>query len=509
MKRLDLIPLSLVGIGLILGSCASDEPGGDDAASGPMSGISASAAAGDDTAGEGDDDDGGGTSEKLDVGGTTVPGCDNADIGCTDQIDLLIVIDNSGTMGQEQVNLARNFPLLIEKLEGLQDSAGMAVNPDVQIMVTTTDFGNPLCTPFEPEDYEPSGGAPISSPCTDRLARFTDLTGSVEIESACTDVCPNGAAPSANYIAFQGETNNVNMVPPTDINGDGTLDSPVAQALACIGPQGIDGCGYESPLENMLQALNPGADWNTGPTPFLRPDALLAIAIVTDEADCSVKDYSIMDDATFQETNPDNGMQQASSAICWNAGVQCTGPDANGVFSDCTSRQAEDLQPITRYTNYLINDLRDSQKKEVIMLGILGVPEVTAHNDEAPFEPTAGGVFALEYRNWVDGQYTGMPGGGDILPDEFAMSVDAADKQFDFGIGPGCTGQDSLGAFTGQAIPPVRIKEVCEELNLKNEDGSIQGGGVRCCIESICDTDFSDAIECLTGIIQETIQPPG
>ncbi|MEM6993963.1 MAG: hypothetical protein AAF721_25855, partial [Myxococcota bacterium] len=350
---------------------------------------------------------------------------------------------------------------------------------------------------------------PRTANAPDRLARFTDLTGTVQIESACTDVCPNGAAPSANYIAFQGATNNVGMVPEVDINGDGTPDSPVAQALACIGPQGIDGCGYESPLENMLQALNPGAEWNGGSQPFLRPNALLAIAIVTDEADCSVKDYSIMDDPTFQETNPDNGMQQASSAICWNAGVQCTGPDASGVFSDCTSRQEEDLQPITRYTNYLINDLRESQKKEVIMLGILGVPEVTAHNPEAPFEPTEGGVFALQYRNWVDGQYTGVAGGGDILPDEFMANVDAADKQFDFGIGPGCTGEDGMGGFTGQAIPPVRIKEVCEDLNLTNEDGSIQDGGIRCCIESICDTDFSNAINCLTGIIQETIQPPG
>jgi len=499
MKRLDLIPLCLATSALLLSSCGDKDDGnGDDGNLTSAGGITASAGTAGDDDDDDDDDDDGGTGEKLDIGGGTVPGCDNADVGCTDQIDLLIVIDNSGTMGQEQVNLARNFPLLIDRLENLTDSAGMPVNPDVQIMVTTTDFGNPLCTPFEPDDYEPSRGEPISTACTDRLNRFNDLTGTVSIPEACTDVCPNGAAPEgAPYIAFQGTENNVGMVADADIDGDGMPDSAVAQALACIGPQGIDGCGYESPLENMLQALNPGAEWNGGSTPFLRDNALLAIMIVTDEADCSVKDYSIMEDPTFQETNPDNGMPQASSAICWNAGVQCTGPDAMGVYSDCTSRAEEDLQPISRYTNYLINDLRDNQGKEVIMLGILGVPLVTEHNPNAPFEPTAGGVFDLVYRDWNDGQYPA----GDILPDEFGMNVDAMDKQFDFGVGPGCTGEDGLGGFTGQAIPPVRVKEVCESLNVDD--------GIRCCIESICDTDFSAAINCLTGIIQETIQPPG
>ena len=32
---------------------------------------------------------------------------------------------------------------------------------------------------------------------------------------------------------------------------------------------------------------------------------------------------------------------------------------------------------------------------------------------------------------------------------------------------------------------------------------------IRCCITSICDQDFSPAIDCLTGIIGESIVPPG
>ncbi|MEX1367040.1 MAG: vWA domain-containing protein, partial [Nannocystaceae bacterium] len=439
----------------------------------------------------------------LDAGNNTGvdPNCNNGDVGCTDQIDLLFVIDNSGTMGEEQINLARNFPLLIDQLENLTDSSGMPVNADVQIMVTTTDFGNPLCTPFKPMGYSPARGAPVDTACTTRLQDFTDLTGSNMVPEACQNTCPVGVEPDDPYIAFSPEGDNIpDTVVPVDINGDLIPDSPAAQALSCLGPQGINGCGYESPLENMLQALNPDAEWNQGPTPFLREGALLAVAVITDEADCSVKEYSIMENPAFHNINPDTGMTAPTSAICWNAGVTCTGPDAMGVYSDCTSQTEENLQPISRYTNYLIDQLRETEGKEVIMLGILGVPIVTAHNPDPPFQPTAGGVDALVYRNWRDGVYPT----GDILPDEFAGGETAADKTFDFGIGPGCTGTNDLGEFTGQAIPPVRVKEVCESLNLGPEPED-----VRCCIESICDDDFSAAIQGLTGIIQESIQLRG
>ena len=132
----------------------------------------------------------------------------------------------------------------------------------------------------------------------------------------------------------------------------------------------------------------------------------------------------------------------------------------------------------------------------LFMLGITGIPQVTEHDPDVPFLPTAGGVFDLVYRNWRDGEYPT----GDILPEDFMMGETAADKQFDFGIGPGCTGANELGEFTGQAIPPVRIREVCEALDL---DGTAQGA--RCCLESVCDSDYSAAVQCLTGLIRNGI----
>jgi hypothetical protein len=445
------------------------------------------------------------TGTKLDVGvNPTGSGCGSVDLGCTDQIDLLFVIDNSGTMAAEQLNLARNFPRLVDRLENLTDSAGNMINPDVQIMVTTTDFGNPLCTPFQPEGYTPAKGAPTTTGCNARIADFTGLGSSPDVvPTACTNVCPTDIVPTDPFIAFNSTGTNVPDVPEVDINGDLMPDSAVAQALACVGPQGINGCGYEAQLETMLQALNPTAEWNQGERPFLRDGALLAIAIVTDEVECSVKDYSIMDDEAYQETNPSNGSKQASSAICWNAGVSCSGPDAGGNYTDCTSLADEKLQPISRYTNYLVEDLRNGQNKEVIMLGILGVPLVTDYADTAPYNPIAGGELDLVYRDWRDGVYPA----GDILPTEAMDGTTAADKQFDFGIGPGCTGMpDASGLSTGQATPNTRVMEVCHALDYTDSSGN---ENIRCCITSICDTDFSPAIDCLTGIIEDTIMPPG
>ena len=137
------------------------------------------------------------------------------------------------------------------------------------------------------------------------------------------------------------------------------------------------------------------------------------------------------------------------------------------------------------------------------MLGILGVPEVTAHDEAPPYQPIAGGAEDLVVRDWKEGQF-GM--GGDILPAEWADDVHAEDKQFEFGIGPGCTGTQDGVVFTGQATPNTRVTEVCRALDYTDANGTEH---VRCCIESICDDDFSAAIDCLTGLIGDSIRPAG
>ncbi len=449
----------------------------------------------------GEDSSSGSTSHTpiFDVGsddtGADGPECQAS--GTCNQLDILFVIDNSGSMGEEQKNLAANFPYLIQRIRALKDGKGKDINADVNIMVTTSDFGHPLCSPYYKPDYTPAKGAPISTACTDRLERFEGIGDPmISIPEACTDGCMpgNAAFPMGPFIHFNPMENNIN-------DPDGMGD-PAADALACIGPQGIDGCGMEATLETMLQALDPGKAWNKGPDPFLRTGALLAIVVVTDEEDCAVKDYTYFDPAKvndpmynqYWEDAP--GMpgvkDQPTSAVCWNSGTACPDADMNGQY-ECVSADKGVLQPLSRYEGYLKDVLIGQKHKQVVMLGILGVPPVTAHNPDPPFQPIEGGVFDLVYRDWVP---------SDILPNDMKS---AAQKQYEFGIGPGCS-----NAATGQAIPPVRIKEVCESLNVPDDPNTnVNEEKLRCCIESICDDDFSDAIDCLSGILQDELLPPG
>lgn len=401
--------------------------------------------------------------------------------GCSGRLDVLFVVDNTSTMASSQLALARSAVGWIGRV--LADGAEY----DVQVMITTTDMGNPLCTPFQPAGYEPAQGAPTTTGCNARIDDFTGLGADpIQADWACTSVCPSDIVPDDPFLAFGPLGVNVPDVTEVDVDGDNVPDSAIAQSLACMIPQGVNGCGYEQPLESMLQALNPTAPWNSGDRPFLREDANLAIVVITDEADCSVQDYSVMDDDSFFNTNPDTGTQQSSSALCWNAGVQCNGPDANGVYDGCVSIADGPLQEIERYVNYLRDELAIGQGKSVDFFSIGGVPEVTAYDDQVPYGPTAGGLLDLVVHDWQDGVYPA----GDIVPDDAANGVTAADKHFAFGIGPACTGASLQDGFT-QGLPNPRLFEVCQALDEDREQ--------HCFVDSICSQTYDGALGSLWG----------
>jgi len=484
MKRLDLTPIATIGVitglsvgimSLACGTPAEEDGGNMDSGLTLTTGITTGVDTEDDSAED--------TGPKLDApGGTGVnPGCSTGDVGCTDQIDLLFVIDNSGTMGEEQINLAVNFPLLIEQLENLTDSSGMPVNADVQIMVTTTDFGNPLCTAFKPVGYDPAQGAPLGSGCNSRIGEFTDFDG-IDYSEACTTLCPADVAPSDSWVHVVGAEANVPM-------------GAVVEALQCLIPQGVVGCGFESPLENLIQALNPSASWNQEPSPFMRSGADLMIILLTDELDCSVQDYSIMADEGLMNINPNTGFPSPSSAICRNAGVSCDGPDAGGLFTNCGPTSGSGLHDIERYTAYLVDFLVEEQGKEVMMIALTGVPEVLSHAPQPPFEPEVGGIDALLTREWIGFPYPA----GDVIPEEWKQGLDGADKIYAFGdLAPGCTVPDAMGRFS-QGLPPLRIQAVCQALDTQ--------GSPHCCMESICDTDYEGAMRCLRGMVEVSLAP--
>jgi hypothetical protein len=429
--------------------------------------------------------------EPRDIGGGPDDECGDHENPCP--LDILVVVDNSSTMGDPQVALTRALVQLVGRLERFDGYPFHAV--DVQMMFTTTDMGSPLCEQYQKRDYTPALGAPISSGCNARIDRFTGIgTSPVVRTDVCTDLCPSDLTPADPFVAFSAESANVADGPAVDVDGDGVADSRAAQAVACLAPQGIDGCGYEQPLETMAQALDPGAAWNNGNRPFLRPGSMVLIVVATDEMDCSTDDPELVLDPTYWETSPGSGTPQPSSALCWNAGMACgqTGPD--GIYPDCVTTDAP-MQPLSRYTNYLLGDLDDH---EVRMIAVTGVPLVTEYSPDPPFQPITGGVASLVLREWRDGVFPR----GDLVPQDLEDGVEVEDKTYLYKAGPGCTEPvGDTGRFV-QAIPNPRVNQVCASI----DDPAARP---RCCVESICDP--APAMSCVEGWFHDSPggDPPG
>jgi hypothetical protein len=374
------------------------------------------------------------------------------------QLDILVVIDNSATMGPTQEAVVRGLVGLVGQLEESELPA------DVQMMFTTTDMGHALCDGLGPGSYVPAEGAPTTTGCNARLDHFTSTGIDAEAnEALCTDFCPADVVPGDPFVAFASD-------------GSGNVDAGAAAAVGCLAPQGISGCGYEAPLEAMLQALDPDAWWNAGARPFMRRGSELVVVIATDEADCSMSGSDWMFEAPFGEP----GMIPPS-AVCWRGGVVCDGPDAFGVYGECTLRDMP-LHPLERYEGQLAW-LANEYDLDLAMVAITGVPPVTAHNPAPPYEPIAGGIHELVVHDWRDG----VAPEGDMLPDD---EEDAPAMQELFGIGPGCV--VATEEHAARAIPNHRVNDVCRAL-----DDDDPATWTRCCIESACDPIAG--LDCILG----------
>ena len=376
---------------------------------------------------ESDTGDGtGGTGDGTDTGETGAQPTERA-------VDIIFVVDNSGSMGEEQARLAASVNSLVDTLNA-------AVPPvDYRIAVTTTDNGNPWCQGTSSES-----GTFRATSCRERTNEFVfqgvqegDVT-----DEACLDVCAQDSLDlDVPWIDVDGATGSSN-VPSGDVTG----------ALRCLLPQGIDGCGFEQPLESLRTALARVETLGEPNNGFRRPGALLAVAMVTDEVDCS---YNPAHQTIFlPEGNRvfwSNQQDPApTSALCWNAGVECTGSET---YEEC---HAADLN-------------------------IDGNPVAGDPATDAVLRPLSGYIDELSSEAVYMVAINGVADDGSIV---YADTATDPDFQNSFGIGPGCSSSDS------GAVPPVRIRQLVE---------TVSGPGN---LHSVCDEDYSPALAALaSGIL--------
>lgn len=369
------------------------------------------------------------------------------------KVDVLLVLDNSGSMGEEQANLAANFGPFIEQLE--------AAGADYRIGITTTDIGGPNCPALK------TGGELQASSCVDRPDEF--LFGPANVHDvACTAHCSLGDADlQLRPTRVAGSDEEAARPWIESANGVSNLPEGVdpLTAFQCLAPQGISGCGWESPLEAIARTIGNVNDATQPEFGFLRDDALLAVLIVTDEVDCSFR--AEHEDALFYSGDFwAEGINYATSAVCWNAGVSCAGDPLDCRPTDfgedampTNDPSAAVLHPVSRYLDLLqgVADGKDADRKVLVSL-IAGVPE-------------------------------GYP----EVPLVFAASDDPAFQGL-FGIGPGCS--SVIDGVEQTAIPPVRLRALAEAFPV-GERG----------IYSVCSPDYTPAIQDIVAGLTVELPP--
>lgn len=171
------------------------------------------------------------------------------------KIDVLFVVDNSGSMSTSQNNLATNFPSFINKFI----SRGF----DFKIAVTTTDA-------YYGDQFVNSG----CSLCNQQQTRFR-----------------SGANPAVYVL----DKNDYDFALASDVQ-------KIKDLFTLNAKVGTTGSGDERAFSSFKAALN--SPLNTG---FHRPDAFLAVVIVSDEEDFS------QDTINFNESYSNPALHTVSS----------------------------------------------------------------------------------------------------------------------------------------------------------------------------------------------------
>jgi len=243
-----------------------------------------------------------------------------------DALDVLFVIDDSGSMHDKQTELMASAH---DALFGLLDQV-MGERPDLHVAVVSTDMGAgdnniPFCAP--PGDD----------------GRF---------RTGANDDCPQLAA-GDRFLVDVADPDGTRQ---TNYTGD------IADAFACMADLGTQGCGLEMPLASARRALDGSSPDDAG---FLRPDAMLLVVFVTDEDDCSADDMSVFDLAA--DLGPINHR-------CFAYGVVCD-PDTPlepGEKTGCVPREdSAYMHSVADYVDFF-RSLKDDPSK--VMIGGIYAP---------------------------------------------------------------------------------------------------------------------------------------
>ena len=287
------------------------------------------------------------------TGGAAGAGPSNNDL------DVLFLVDDSSSMRLAQTNLVSSFPAFPIGLKAAPQGA-----PDLHIAIISSDMG---AGDGSVSGCDASGGK-------NGIFQYTP-------RGTCT---ATGLETGATFIS--------------DIGGVRNYAGRLENVFTCIAALGEGGCGFEQTFASVLRAL--GAD-GRGQAPaenqgFLRPDAYLAIVLVTNEDDCSATPGVTLFD-TGSNTDVASILGPPSSFRCNEFGHVCNGMhpgrhapgmDINAMVSydSCTSNDTEHYLLSALETANRIKSLKADPSK-VIVAAITGPAQPYTVTWKAPSTP--------------------------------------------------------------------------------------------------------------------------
>jgi hypothetical protein len=399
----------------------------------------------------------GGSSGAGGTGGTPVGGSFGGKVN--NEVDILMMIDDSSEMEEMQEKLSEQLPSFIQALQNL------ALPPSLHLAIVSSDMGAP-------------GDSTTSIACTTRGDQGV-------FHAAPRGTCLNTTlSPGATFIS------DADMVP--------NYTDPLGNVLQCIAPLGGNGCGFEHQLASIDRAL--GAD-GLGPAPsqnfgFLRPEAYLVILMLTNEDDCSAPAnttiYSL--NGSMQNiSNPDGPISNYRCNGGPRGGHLCQDPHA----ASPTAYLVPPLDPPSDAqgtATALMLDLANCEDNETGSSALTPVSQFVSDIKALKSDPDNQILVAAIAAPAAPYTVAWWPeaGGQNTQPGELWPNVMHSCGAVAYGVNPAATQHPTDGSF---GDPGVRITQFTNAF-----PNSVLG--------SVCDPSFAGTLGALASRIGHLIEPP-
>jgi hypothetical protein len=370
----------------------------------------------------------------------------NVPVNPESALDLLVVVDDSASMRDEQEKLREQVPRLVNLLltGGEVDPGAVGTFPRIKSLhvgIITPNLGH---STVPPHNFTAGSGPDVDFNPT----------------SACMTNNGNG---KAGFMQVEGLSGTPRQLCAAVTPPEGTLylnfpepgftEADLISDVTCVIGQ-EDGCGFEQQLESIL-----ASDRNTANGEFNRDGALLAVILITDEDDCSTTDPHVFD-VEARASNPFQGPFTSMDELQFN--LRCW-------------EHRDALQVVQRYVDGIAGLKEDPS--QIVFAAITGIPEDSAL-DRENFDSD-------------EDRYTAILAAGNMTEVPDPASADTQGQQ----LRPACNAADG----SGPAAPGRRIVKTMEGL----ASGNTGAGTV---VESICADDYAPALNAIVDRIAAALR---